>query len=166
MGPCCERQRESRIPINEGGDSGDSQGWRQCHHQHMSVAGLVGGALDLSAYHASKHGVIGLTKAAALELASRKIRVKAICPGVVPTDMTEQWFEGSGLKDALQASHPVGRFGTSEETAQAVLCRRSVRVHDRPHAADRRRIQRWLISAILVQTGSAGSPIRVGRMLR
>jgi NAD(P)-dependent dehydrogenase (short-subunit alcohol dehydrogenase family) len=86
-----------------------------------SVAGLVGSALGLSAYHASKHGVVGLTKAAALELAPRKVRVNAICPGVVPTDMTEKWFEGSGLKDTLQANHPVGRFGTLEETAEAVL---------------------------------------------
>jgi NAD(P)-dependent dehydrogenase (short-subunit alcohol dehydrogenase family) len=86
-----------------------------------SMYGLVGTGFGLAAYHASKHGVIGLTKAAALEFAAKKIRVNAVCPGVTTTDMVNRWLESSGLSKPLTALHPIGRFGVPSETAQAVL---------------------------------------------
>jgi NAD(P)-dependent dehydrogenase (short-subunit alcohol dehydrogenase family) len=84
-----------------------------------SVAGLVG-SVGLSAYVASKHGVVGLTKTAALEYARQGIRVNCVCPGVIQTPMTE-----SALRDpALQAqitARPMGRVGAPEEVAEAVV---------------------------------------------
>lgn len=86
-----------------------------------SVAGLVG-IPEMSAYVASKHGVLGLTKSAALELATKGIRVNAICPGVILTPMIERLFEQPHLKrEQILASEPVGRMGRPEEVASAVL---------------------------------------------
>jgi NAD(P)-dependent dehydrogenase (short-subunit alcohol dehydrogenase family) len=89
-----------------------------------SVAGLVGGAL-MPAYVASKHGVVGLTRTAALEYAKSGIRVNAVCPGAIRTPMMERGialrpeFEGQAL-----AAEPIGRMGRPEEIAEAVawLC--------------------------------------------
>ena len=85
-----------------------------------SVAGLVGGVG--SAYVASKHGVVGLTKNAALEYAQRGIRVNAVCPGVVRTKMVEDVFaQVEGLEERWLATEPVGRFAAPEEIAAAVV---------------------------------------------
>jgi len=88
-----------------------------------SVAGLVGGfGAD---YTASKHGVVGLTREAALEYASRGIRVNAVCPGVIRTPMADRVFtRRPELQQAWLASEPIGRFGTPDEIAAAVawLC--------------------------------------------
>ena len=83
-----------------------------------SVAGQIGGTLGI-AYYASKHGVIGATKAAAIEFASSGIRVNAVCPAVIETDMATRAF--TGMEDAVRAAHPIGRFGTAEEVAQTVV---------------------------------------------
>lgn len=86
-----------------------------------SVAGLMGFA-GIPAYTASKHGVIGLTKAAALELAPRKIRVNAICPGVIDTPMVDHYVKGDAeLKRQMIANEPIGRMGKPEEVADSVL---------------------------------------------
>lgn len=86
-----------------------------------SVAGLVGAA-TMPAYTASKHGVVGLTKAAALEYARRNIRVNAVCPGVVRTAMTEravaQRPERAAFIDKL---HPMGRIAEPAEIAATAL---------------------------------------------
>lgn len=85
-----------------------------------SIAGLIG---SFSApYVASKHGVIGLTKATALEYAQQGIRVNAVCPGVIPTPLVE-WAIANwpDLKERWLASEPIGRFGTPEEVAAAVV---------------------------------------------
>ncbi len=86
-----------------------------------SVAGLVGAA-TMPAYTASKHGVVGLTKAAALEYAKRGIRVNAVCPGVVRTAMTEravaQRPERAAFIDGL---HPMGRIAEPAEIAATAL---------------------------------------------
>jgi len=71
-------------------------------------------------YVSSKHGVLGLTKTAALEYGRRGVRVNAVCPGTVLTPMVEQVIE-EGLEDALVALHPIGRIGTADEVANAVL---------------------------------------------
>jgi len=86
-----------------------------------SVAGLKGGRLGVS-YYASKHGVIGLTKAAASEYAQQGVRINAVCPAVVKTAMVERAFlHNKELADVLTKMHPMGRFGIPEEVASVVL---------------------------------------------
>lgn len=86
-----------------------------------SVAGLIGTRIGI-AYGATKHGVIGATRAAAMEYAAQNIRVNAVCPGVVRTEMTERaFFHDEALAAAMIARHPMGRLGTPEEVAGAVL---------------------------------------------
>jgi len=71
-------------------------------------------------YVSSKHGVIGLTKTAALEYGRQGVRVNAVCPGTVLTPMVEKVI-ARGLERALIALHPIGRIGTADEVANAVL---------------------------------------------
>jgi NAD(P)-dependent dehydrogenase (short-subunit alcohol dehydrogenase family) len=87
-----------------------------------SVAGLIGGR-GLAAYAASKHGVVGLTKTAALEYAQQGIRVKCMCPGYIRTPMVEYVLqhEGAQLEQRMVAREPIGRLGTPEEVAEAVV---------------------------------------------
>ena len=86
-----------------------------------SVAGL-GAAPKMSIYSASKHAVIGLTKSAAVEYAKKKIRVNAVCPAVIDTDMFRRAYESDPKKGEFAAAmHPVGRIGKVEEIACAVL---------------------------------------------
>ena len=77
-----------------------------------------------SAYYASKHGVIGLTKAAAVEYAKDGIRINAVCPGTIRTQLAEQtMFKNEDrVSDIRQAAlHPIGRIGTEEEVAAAIV---------------------------------------------
>jgi NAD(P)-dependent dehydrogenase (short-subunit alcohol dehydrogenase family) len=75
-----------------------------------------------AAYHASKHGVIGLTKGAALENAARGIPVDAVCPGTIDTPMVAKMVEHNPeLVDQFMQSEPIGRLGRPEEIADAVL---------------------------------------------
>ena len=86
-----------------------------------SVAGL-GAAPKMSIYSASKHAVIGLTKSAAIEYAKKHIRVNAVCPAVINTDMFRRAHEADPRKAEFAAAiHPVGRIGKVEEVASAVL---------------------------------------------
>ena len=86
-----------------------------------SVAGLKG-FRGIPAYVASKHAVIGLTKAAALEYATKNIRVNAVCPGVIQTPMISRFTQGDPEAEAvLVAQEPIGRVGTSGEVAATVL---------------------------------------------
>jgi NAD(P)-dependent dehydrogenase (short-subunit alcohol dehydrogenase family) len=86
-----------------------------------SLGGLVG-LPGRAAYHASKHGVLGLTKSAALEYAPRGIRINAVCPGTIDTPMVAQMI-ANGELDTAEATRnqPVGRLGTADEIAAAVL---------------------------------------------
>jgi NAD(P)-dependent dehydrogenase (short-subunit alcohol dehydrogenase family) len=86
-----------------------------------SIAGLVGFS-GLPAYVASKHGVVGLTKNAALEYVKQGIRVNAVCPGVIKTPMIDR-FTGKDKKVEKQYEdmEPIGRMGLPEEVAEAVL---------------------------------------------
>ncbi len=89
-----------------------------------SVAGLVG-SRRLSAYSASKHAVVGLTKSAALEYATDGIRVNAVCPGIIDTPMMDRLVEGrDDYAASIPTRQPIGRKGTPEEIAEAVawLC--------------------------------------------
>lgn len=76
-----------------------------------SVAGLVG-LPYASAYVASKHGVVGLTKTAALEYATQGIRVNCVCPGYIQTPMTERSLSDPALQAQIIAREPIGRVGT------------------------------------------------------
>lgn len=85
-----------------------------------SVAGLIG-IPQLAAYTASKHAVLGLTKSAALEYAKSGIRVNAIAPGAIETDMYVQVVgDNDQMKQAFNAMHPIGRIGKPEEIANTV----------------------------------------------
>lgn len=86
-----------------------------------SVAGLIGAA-GAGVYVASKHGVLGLTKSAALEYAAHGIRVNAVCPAVIETPMAERAFGGDpAVNKRMLSLHPIGRFGKPTEVAEAVL---------------------------------------------
>ena len=86
-----------------------------------SLGGLVG-LPGRAAYHASKHGVIGLTRSAALEYAPRGVRVNAICPGTIETAMvTEMIAKGELDVPEAVANQPIGRLGRPDEIAAAVL---------------------------------------------
>jgi NAD(P)-dependent dehydrogenase (short-subunit alcohol dehydrogenase family) len=86
-----------------------------------SIGGLVGTA-GRGIYRASKHGILGLTKCAALEYAARGIRVNAVCPGLVETPMATAMLvsQPEAIKDLLK-DQPIGRFARPEEIAAAVL---------------------------------------------
>jgi NAD(P)-dependent dehydrogenase (short-subunit alcohol dehydrogenase family) len=86
-----------------------------------SLGGLVG-LPGRAAYHASKHGVLGLTKSAALEYAPRGIRINAICPGTIETPMVADMLAKGELDmDEAIANQPIGRLGRPDEIAAAVL---------------------------------------------
>jgi NAD(P)-dependent dehydrogenase (short-subunit alcohol dehydrogenase family) len=85
-----------------------------------SVYGMVAGR-GVAAYVASKHGVAGLTKAAALEYAPHGIRINAICPGAIRTPMLMRHIPDAETEDRWKALEPVGRMGTPEEVAATVV---------------------------------------------
>ena len=86
-----------------------------------SVAGLIGFP-NMSIYMASKHAVIGLTKVAALEYSAQGIRINAVNPAVIETEMVDRLVEGFSMtKEELVPMHPIGRLGRVEEIAEAVL---------------------------------------------
>ena len=86
-----------------------------------SGAGLIG-VKRMAAYVASKHGVVGLTKTAALEYAKSGIRINAVCPGVIKTAMVDR-VSGNrpDVLDKMIAAEPIGRSGQPEEIAEAVV---------------------------------------------
>ena len=86
-----------------------------------SGAGLVGVPM-LSAYNASKHGVVGLTKTAALEYAQKNIRVNCVCPGLIDTPMVARMIDSGGMNEQeFVASEPVRRMGKPEEIGEGVV---------------------------------------------
>ncbi|WP_064684302.1 glucose 1-dehydrogenase [Rhizobium bangladeshense] len=88
---------------------------------NSSLGGLVGIA-ERGIYHASKHGVVGLTKSAGLEYAAKGIRINAVCPGIIETPMVTGMLETQPeAMDALMQVVPIGRLGKAEEIADAVL---------------------------------------------
>ena len=85
-----------------------------------SVGGLIGLARR-PAYTASKHGVVGLTKSLARDLGPAGIRVNAICPGVIRTPLTEQYFTDDAFEEGLRTVVPQGRVGIAADVADAAL---------------------------------------------
>jgi len=86
-----------------------------------SIGGVVGNP-GRAAYHAAKHGVLGLTQTAALEYAARGIRINAVCPGTIKTPMVQSMTGGdSKVLAEMVKDEPIGRLGEPEEIAAAVL---------------------------------------------
>ncbi len=127
-----------------------------------SLGGLVG-LPGRAAYHASKHGVIGLTRSAALEYAPRGVRINAICPGTIDTPMVTDMIDKGELDpaDAI-ANQPINRLGDPERDRRgrpvAVQPRRQLRRRRGP--AGRRRLHRPL-----TRNAAAGRPRRPRRVI-
>jgi NAD(P)-dependent dehydrogenase (short-subunit alcohol dehydrogenase family) len=85
-----------------------------------STLGLMA-APKRAAYTASKHGVVGLTRAMALELGEKNIRVNAVAPGVVRTPLTERYFQDPEYMQTIRDIHALGRWAEPEEIANAIL---------------------------------------------
>ena len=85
-----------------------------------SIAGIKGGTVAGSAYHAAKHGVVGLTKVAAIEYAADQIRVNCLCPGVVETPLAARSFADPVLRAEVEAKVPMGRMGMPADIASAI----------------------------------------------
>jgi NAD(P)-dependent dehydrogenase (short-subunit alcohol dehydrogenase family) len=95
-----------------------------CIVNNASIAGLVGTVANAT-YTAAKHGIIGLTRSAALEYARRGVRINAVCPGGIDTPMLARLVQGvPAVLSALEALHPIGRIGQPCEVAEAAawLC--------------------------------------------
>jgi NAD(P)-dependent dehydrogenase (short-subunit alcohol dehydrogenase family) len=86
-----------------------------------STVGLVGSGAGIAPYIASKHGVIGLTRAAALEFAGQHIRVNALAPGTTATSVNEQWLGIPQVRERITATIPMGRLGEPRDVAEAAL---------------------------------------------
>ena len=88
----------------------------------VNIASILGstGTKFSPAYVAAKHGVVGLTKAAALEYADKNIRINSVGPGYIKTPLVENSLDKSAL-DALVGLHPIGRLGESSEIAELIL---------------------------------------------
>ena len=107
---CMQRQ----VPAMLDGDGGTIV-------NTASGAGVAGFA-DQSAYCATKFGVVGMTKAAALDYAALGIRINAICPGIIETPMMDRFTGGTDVgRERVVAQEPIGRMGTPHEIAEAVL---------------------------------------------
>jgi NAD(P)-dependent dehydrogenase (short-subunit alcohol dehydrogenase family) len=85
-----------------------------------SVAGLVG-ERGIGAYAASKHGVVGITRTAALDYIGRGIRINAVCPGATRTRILADWFQDPKVEQFILSRHPIGRIAEPEEIGRAVL---------------------------------------------
>jgi len=87
---------------------------------NASIAGMIADP-GIAPYVAAKHAVIGLSKAAALEYATQKIRINALAPGLAATGMTKHWFDDPSIRETLLANSPMGRPAQPEEIAGMVL---------------------------------------------
>src|SRR6266851_1523200 len=86
-----------------------------------STVGLVGTGAGIAPYIASKHGVVGLTKAAALEYGGQHIRVNAIAPGTTRTSVNERWIADEQIRQRITSGIPLGRLADPAEVAEAIL---------------------------------------------
>jgi len=79
------------------------------------------GERGIGAYAASKHGVVGLTRTAALDYIGRGIRINAVCPGATRTRILADWFQDPKVEQFILSRHPIGRIAEPEEIGRAVL---------------------------------------------
>ena len=121
MGPDRRYRSSRRVPVLEVRDSLDAQARGRCDREHL--LGRRGqGHRRSAAYSAAKFGIVGLTKAAALDYAKSNIRVNAVCPGIIETPMMDRFSGGTPEgRERVIAQEPVGRMGTPEEIAAAVV---------------------------------------------
>jgi NAD(P)-dependent dehydrogenase (short-subunit alcohol dehydrogenase family) len=89
----------------------------------VNVSSILGqsGFANAPAYTASKHGILGLTKTAALEYATQNVRINAVCPAVIETPMIGPIREDAEMLAAMKAMHPINRLGQPEEVAEAIV---------------------------------------------
>ena len=87
----------------------------------VGLVGFGGTGAGIAPYIASKHGVVGLTKAAALEYANRNIRVNAIAPGTTRTSINERWIADEQTRQRITSGIPLGRVAEPSEVAEAIL---------------------------------------------
>jgi len=85
-----------------------------------SIGGVVA-APGISAYAASKHGVVGVTRAAALDYIGKGIRINCVLPGATYTAMLQDWLHDPAVVEGIKRQHPIGRWAQPEEIARAVL---------------------------------------------
>jgi NAD(P)-dependent dehydrogenase (short-subunit alcohol dehydrogenase family) len=132
LGPMCDMTEETAEGFDDVNAVNLRGVWACMKHELLQMRKQGGGAIvncsslgglvglpGRAAYHASKHGVIGLTKSAALDNATRGIRVNAICPGCVDTPMGDA-IDPAAMREFLR-DQPIGRMGRPEEIAAAVL---------------------------------------------
>ena len=112
MGVWLAMREEIPVIQNSGGG---------CIVNTSSVAGLIGMA-TVPIYVAAKHAVIGLTKSAAMEFAKSGVRINAVCPGAVQTDMYDRFTgKNADMEKYMASLHPMGRTGTTDEIASGVF---------------------------------------------
>ena len=88
---------------------------------NASALGIRPVGTPSTVYHACKFAVIGLTKSTAMHFATQGVRVNAVCPAIIETELTEGLRANEELSARMRAAHPMGRFGKTEEVAAAVL---------------------------------------------
>ena len=132
LGPMCPMSEETAEGFDEVSAVNLRGIWTFMKHELLQMKRQGGGAIvncsslgglvglpGRAAYHATKHGVIGLTKSAALDVAKENIRINAVCPGCIDTPMGDS-IDPAAMKEFLK-DQPIGRAGRPEEVAAAVL---------------------------------------------
>jgi NAD(P)-dependent dehydrogenase (short-subunit alcohol dehydrogenase family) len=120
LGQDHQRGPQGCVLVPEGRDRAHGDPWWRVDHQHRFRRRRHADP-GMSPYVAAKHGVIGLTKAAALDYAAAGVRVNALAPGLVETPMTKGWLDDPTMRSVVTANSPMGRPAQPEEIVGMVL---------------------------------------------